>query len=56
MTTPAPPLAAGPAAARRSLEGLALGDASGERRFPLFRAPRRAFSPSRPEPGTAGAG
>ncbi|MFD7494905.1 ADP-ribosylglycohydrolase family protein [Streptomyces sp. NPDC059832] len=44
MTTPTPPLAAGPAAARRSLEGLSLGDAFGERWFPLFRAPRRAFN------------
>ncbi|MFF1648068.1 ADP-ribosylglycohydrolase family protein [Streptomyces sp. NPDC058240] len=40
---PTPPLAAGPAAARRSLEGLSLGDAFGERWFPLFREPRRAF-------------
>ncbi|MFD3653992.1 ADP-ribosylglycohydrolase family protein [Streptomyces sp. NPDC058620] len=40
-----PPSAAGPAAAaaRRSLEGLALGDAFGERWFPLFREPRQAF-------------
>ncbi|MFI5628123.1 hypothetical protein ACIA8E_01785 [Streptomyces sp. NPDC051664] len=30
------------AAARRSLEGLSLGDASGERWFPLFRAPQQA--------------
>nr|WSW66791.1 ADP-ribosylglycohydrolase family protein [Streptomyces sp. NBC_00995] len=30
------------AAARRSLEGLALGDAFGERWFPLFREPRQA--------------
>jgi len=28
--------------ARRSLEGLALGDAFGERWFPIFREPRRA--------------
>lgn len=40
-STPHP--AAGPAAARRSLEGLSLGDAFGERWFPLFREPRRAF-------------
>jgi ADP-ribosylglycohydrolase len=31
------------AAARRSLEGLALGDAFGERWFPLFREPRQAY-------------
>ncbi|MES9508510.1 ADP-ribosylglycohydrolase family protein [Streptomyces sp. NPDC000609] len=43
MTTSAPPLAADPAAARRSLEGLSLGDAFGERWFPLFREPGRAF-------------
>ncbi|MFJ6016118.1 ADP-ribosylglycohydrolase family protein [Streptomyces sp. NPDC092952] len=45
MTTPPPPppaYAADPAAARRSLEALALGDAFGERWFPLFREPRRA--------------
>ncbi|MGW4358340.1 ADP-ribosylglycohydrolase family protein [Streptomyces californicus] len=36
------PSAAGRAAARRSLEALALGDAFGERWFPLFREPRRA--------------
>ncbi|MGW9120640.1 ADP-ribosylglycohydrolase family protein [Streptomyces sp. NPDC055663] len=44
MTTSTPPPAAGPAAARRSLEGLSLGDAFGERWFPLFREPRRAFN------------
>lgn len=32
------------AAAHRSLEGLALGDAFGERWFPLFRAPRVAYT------------
>ncbi|MGW2850019.1 hypothetical protein ACWC5G_35535, partial [Streptomyces sp. NPDC001274] len=45
MTTPPPPppaYAADPAAARRSLEALALGDAFGERWAPLFREPRRA--------------
>ncbi|MER5634428.1 ADP-ribosylglycohydrolase family protein [Streptomyces nitrosporeus] len=31
-------------AARRSLEALALGDAFGERWFPLFRPPRQAFA------------
>ncbi|MFF3333679.1 ADP-ribosylglycohydrolase family protein [Streptomyces sp. NPDC002888] len=31
------------AVARRSLEGLALGDAFGERWFPLFREPRQAY-------------
>ncbi|MFC9243536.1 ADP-ribosylglycohydrolase family protein [Streptomyces sp. NPDC057136] len=41
-----PPSAAdpAPAAARRSLEGLALGDAFGERWFPLFREPRQAYN------------
>lgn len=43
------------AAARRSLEGLALGDAFGERWFPLFREPRQAYNEVRarrmpPEP------
>ncbi|MFH9615727.1 ADP-ribosylglycohydrolase family protein [Streptomyces pratensis] len=33
-----------PAAARRSLEALALGDAFGERWFPLFRPPRQAYA------------
>lgn len=32
------------AAARRSLEALALGDAFGERWFPLFRPPRQAYA------------
>jgi ADP-ribosylglycohydrolase len=32
-----------PAAALRSLDGLSLGDAFGERWFPLFRDPRQAF-------------
>jgi len=32
-----------PAAARDSLEGLALGDAFGERWFPLFRSPQKAY-------------
>ncbi|MEV7883562.1 ADP-ribosylglycohydrolase family protein [Streptomyces sp. NPDC002817] len=41
--------------ARRSLEGLALGDAFGERWFPLFREPRQAYNEVRdrrmpPEP------
>lgn len=45
----------GRAAARRSLEGLALGDAFGERWFPLFREPQRAYDEIRarktpPEP------
>ncbi|MFJ2265205.1 ADP-ribosylglycohydrolase family protein [Streptomyces sp. NPDC098085] len=44
MTTPPPSLPAGAAAARRSLEGLALGDAFGERWFPLFRRPRQAYN------------
>ncbi|MEV0781540.1 ADP-ribosylglycohydrolase family protein [Streptomyces sp. NPDC050423] len=43
------------AAARRSLEGLALGDAFGERWFPLLREPRQAYNEVRarrmpPEP------
>ncbi|MFJ8887188.1 ADP-ribosylglycohydrolase family protein [Streptomyces sp. NPDC102402] len=33
-----------PLAARRSLEALALGDAFGERWFPLFRPPRQAYA------------
>ncbi len=42
-------------AAHRSLEGLALGDAFGERWFPLFRPPRQAYAEIRarrtpPEP------
>ncbi|MDQ0987033.1 ADP-ribosylglycohydrolase family protein [Streptomyces sp. V2I9] len=41
-TNPPPATAAGRAAARRSLEALALGDAFGERWFPLFREPRQA--------------
>ncbi|MFG2600970.1 ADP-ribosylglycohydrolase family protein [Streptomyces sp. NPDC048462] len=46
---------ADPVAARRSLEALALGDAFGERWFPLFRAPRQAYNEVRarrtpPEP------
>ncbi|WP_329122790.1 ADP-ribosylglycohydrolase family protein [Streptomyces sp. NBC_01465] len=36
-------MTANPAAARRSLEGLALGDAFGERWFPLFREPRQSY-------------
>ncbi|MEV0093398.1 ADP-ribosylglycohydrolase family protein [Streptomyces sp. NPDC050738] len=36
-------MTANPVAARRSLEGLALGDAFGERWFPLFREPRQAY-------------
>ncbi|MGW2557946.1 ADP-ribosylglycohydrolase family protein [Streptomyces sp. NPDC001514] len=36
-------LAADRPAARRSLEGLALGDAFGERWFPLFREPQQAY-------------
>ncbi|GAA1351455.1 ADP-ribosylglycohydrolase family protein [Streptomyces beijiangensis] len=35
---------ANPGAARRSLEGLALGDAFGERWFPLFREPLQAYN------------
>ncbi|MFH8685713.1 ADP-ribosylglycohydrolase family protein [Streptomyces anulatus] len=56
MTTN-PPAAtdAGRAAARRSLEALALGDAFGERWFPLFREPRQSVNEIRarrtpPEP------
>ncbi len=54
MTTNAT-TAAGRSAARRSLEALALGDAFGERWFPLFRAPRQAVNEIRarrtpPEP------
>ncbi|MET8342566.1 ADP-ribosylglycohydrolase family protein [Streptomyces microflavus] len=43
-TNPSPATAAGLAAARRSLEALALGDAFGERWFPLFRDRRRAVN------------
>ncbi|WNI22456.1 ADP-ribosylglycohydrolase family protein [Streptomyces sp. ITFR-16] len=48
-------VAADLAAARRSLEGLALGDAFGERWFPLFRTPEQAYEEVRarrtpPEP------
>ncbi|MFE4373262.1 ADP-ribosylglycohydrolase family protein [Streptomyces sp. NPDC056835] len=42
MTAPHP--GADRAAARRSLEGLALGDAFGERWFPLFRERQRAYA------------
>lgn len=54
-TNPPAATAAGRAAARRSLEALALGDAFGERWFPLFREPRRAVNEIRarrtpPEP------
>jgi ADP-ribosylglycohydrolase len=42
-TAPRSDAAADSAAARRSLEGLALGDAFGERWFPLFRDPRQAY-------------
>ncbi|MFE3388163.1 hypothetical protein ACFXMQ_23785 [Streptomyces anulatus] len=56
MTTN-PPAAtdAGRAAARRSLEALALGDVFGERWFPLFREPRQSVNEIRarrtpPEP------
>ncbi|MFE6770113.1 ADP-ribosylglycohydrolase family protein [Streptomyces fimicarius] len=50
-----PATAAGRAAARRSFEALALGDAFGERWFPLSRAPRQAVNEIRarrtpPEP------
>ncbi|MEV6161525.1 ADP-ribosylglycohydrolase family protein [Streptomyces sp. NPDC052052] len=44
MTNRPPLLTAGSEAARRSLEGLSLGDAFGERWFPLFREPRQAFN------------
>jgi ADP-ribosylglycohydrolase len=43
-TNPPAATAAGHAAARRSLEALALGDAFGERWFPLFREPRQAVN------------
>ncbi|MFJ9885010.1 ADP-ribosylglycohydrolase family protein [Streptomyces sp. NPDC091287] len=54
-TNPPAATAAGRAAARRSLESLALGDAFGERWFPLFREPRQAVNEIRarrtpPEP------
>ncbi|WP_250288761.1 ADP-ribosylglycohydrolase family protein [Streptomyces atroolivaceus] len=42
MNSPSP--AGDSAAARRSLEALALGDAFGERWFPLFRPPRQAYA------------
>lgn len=42
MNSPTP--AGDSAAARRSLEALALGDAFGERWFPLFRPPRQAYA------------
>ncbi|MFF2186135.1 ADP-ribosylglycohydrolase family protein [Streptomyces sp. NPDC058155] len=41
---PTAPVAPSAAAARRSLEGLALGDAFGERWFPLFRDRSRAYA------------
>ncbi|MFB8101672.1 MULTISPECIES: ADP-ribosylglycohydrolase family protein [unclassified Streptomyces] len=41
-TNPPPATAAGLTAARRSLEALALGDAFGERWFPLLRERRQA--------------
>ncbi|MGW3659026.1 ADP-ribosylglycohydrolase family protein [Streptomyces sp. NPDC005151] len=44
MTPPSTATTADSAAARRSLEGLALGDAFGERWFPLFRPPRQAYN------------
>ncbi|MBT2898380.1 MULTISPECIES: ADP-ribosylglycohydrolase family protein [unclassified Streptomyces] len=54
-TNPPAATAAGRTAARRSLESLALGDAFGERWFPLFREPRQAVNEIRarrtpPEP------
>ncbi|MFF3685106.1 ADP-ribosylglycohydrolase family protein [Streptomyces sp. NPDC002187] len=54
-TDPSVPSPAGPAAARRSLEALALGDAFGERWFPLFRDCEQAYEEIRarrtpPEP------
>ncbi|MFE2977198.1 ADP-ribosylglycohydrolase family protein [Streptomyces sp. NPDC059258] len=54
-TNPPAATAAGRTAARRSLEALSLGDAFGERWFPLFREPRQAANEIRarrtpPEP------